>query len=125
MGGTEDKETYVWEDLSAARFEDGAALGFKKIKTQGALYEYAIAGTIHLDHLADLQHSPANQVLLDRQVFQLSRSLDLSEQETRQKLERLLTQHAKEWRTLCRVPGFTLVCGAVGFGGTVIWLWWN
>ena len=98
MGGTEDKETYVWEDLSAARFEDGAALGFKKIKTQGALYEYAIAGTLHLDHLADLQHSPANQVLLDRQVFQLSRSLDLSEQETRQKLERLLTQHAKEWK---------------------------
>ena len=98
MGATEVKETYIWEDLSAARFEDGAVAEFRKNKPQGALYEYAIAGTLHLDHLADLQHSPANQVLLDRQVFQLSRSLDLSEQETRQKLERLLTQHAKEWK---------------------------
>ena len=98
ISGTEDKETYIWEDLSAARFEEGAAAGFRKNKPQGALYEYAIAGTLHLDHLAGLQHSPANQVPLDRQVFQLSRSLGLSEQETRQKLERLLTRHAEEWK---------------------------
>ena len=97
IGGTEDKETYVWEDLSAERFEDGAAEEFKKAEPQGAMYEYAIAGTLHLDHLAGLSDSPANQVPLDRQVFQLSRSLALSEQETRQKLERLLTQHRREW----------------------------
>ena len=97
MGGAEGKATYIWEDLSAVRYEDGAAAGFRKTKPQGALYEYAIAGTLHLDHLAGLLHSPANQVLLDRQVFQLSRSLGVAEQETQQKLERLLTQHAKEW----------------------------
>ena len=83
--------------MSAARFEDGATTGFRRTRPQGALYEYAIAGALHLDHLARLQHSPANQVLLDRQVFQLSRSLGVAEQETRQKLERLLSQHAKEW----------------------------
>lgn len=98
MGGTEDRATYIWEDLTAARFEDGAAAGFRNTRPQGALYEYAIAGTLHLDHLAELQHSPANQVLLDRQVFQLSRSLGVAEQETRQKLERLLSQHANEWK---------------------------
>ena len=98
MGTAEDKETYVWEDLSVARFEDGAAAGFRKNKPEGALYEYAIAGALHLDHLAGLPHSLANQSLFDRRVFQLSRSLDLSEQETRQKLERLLMQHAREWR---------------------------
>ena len=97
IGGKEDKETYVWEDLSAEQFEDGAAEEFKKAEPQGAMYEYAIAGTLHLDHLAGLSDSPANQVPLDRQVFQLSRSLTLSEQETRQKLERLLTQHRREW----------------------------
>ena len=97
IGGTEDKETYVWEDLSAERFEDGAAEEFKKAEPQGTMYEYAIAGTLHLDHLAGLSDSPANQIPLDRQVFQLSRSLALSEQETRQKLERLLTQHRREW----------------------------
>ena len=98
VGGVEDRATYVWEDLSAARYEDGAAAGFRKTRAQGAFYEYAIAGTLHLDHLAGLQHSPANQVLLDRQIFQLSRSLGVAEQETQQKLERLLTQHAREWK---------------------------
>ena len=114
MGGAEGKATYIWEDLSAVRYEDGAAAGFRKTKPQGALYEYAIAGTLHLDHLAGLLHSPANQVLLDRQVFQLSRSLGVAEQETQQKLERL-----------CRVAGSTLVCCAVGFGRTIIWRWRN
>ena len=99
IGRTENKETYVWEDLSAARFEDGAAPAFQISKPRGALYEYAIAGTLHLDHLADLLHSSANQVLLDRQVFQLSRSLELPEKETRQKLERLLKRHEEEWKS--------------------------
>ncbi len=98
MGGTEDSSTYIWEDLSAARFEDGAAAGFRKTRPQGALYEYAIAGTLHLDQLAGLRYSAANRVLLNRQVFQLSRSLGFGEQETRQRLERLLSQHAKEWK---------------------------
>ena len=98
VGGVEDRATYIWEDLSTVRYEDGAATGFKKTKPQGAFYEYAIAGTLHLDHLAWLQHSPANQVLLDQQVFQLSCSLGATEQETQRKLERLLTQHEREWK---------------------------
>ena len=98
MGGAEEEAAYIWEDLSAVRYEDGAAAGFRKTRPQGALYEYAIAGTLHLDHLAGLQHSPANQVLVDRQVFQLSRSLGATEQETQRKLQRLLTQHAREWK---------------------------
>jgi len=98
MGGAEERATYIWEDLSAIRYEDGAAAGFKNTRPQGALYEYAIAGTLYLDHLATLQHSPANQVQLDRQVFQLSRSLGVSEQKTQRKLERLLAQHAREWK---------------------------
>ena len=97
-GVTEDKEIYVWEDLSAPQFEDGVAEEFGKVKPRGAQYEYAIAGTLHLDHLAHLLHSSANQVPLDRQIFRLSESIAITDQETRQKLERLLTQHGKEWR---------------------------
>ena len=96
-GLTECRQSYVWEDLTAARFEDGAAFEFENRKPQGALYEYAIAGTLHLDHLADILHSSANQVGLSRQVFLLSRSLGLSEEETRTKLERLLEKHTEEW----------------------------
>ena len=98
VGAIEARDTYVWEDLSAPSFEEGAAEEFGKVRSQGALYEYAIAGALHLDHLADLSHSSANQVPLDRQIFRLSRSIELSEEETRLRLQRLLTQHGKEWK---------------------------
>lgn len=98
IGKIEPKETYIWEDLSAELFEDGAAEGFKKARPQGAMYEYAIAGTLHLDHLAGLSNSLAHQVSLEGQVFQLSQSLELSKQETHLKLERLLTHHRMEWK---------------------------
>lgn len=97
MGASEVKAAYVWEDLSAPCFEKGVAEEFGKVKPQGALYEHAIAGVLHLDHLADLSHSSTNRVPLERQVFRLSRSISLSEQETRLRLERLLAQHGREW----------------------------
>lgn len=120
IGGTEDREAYIWEDLSAARFEDGAAAGFRKTMPQGALYEYAIGGVLHLDHLAGLLHSPANHALLDRQVLQLSRSLDITESETRKKLRRLLTQHAEEWRSFVGSLGPNSFVAQWALGGAMI-----
>ena len=104
-GATEDKETYVWEDLSVPRFEDGVAEEFGEVKPRGAQYEYAIAGTLYLDHLAHLSRSSANRVLLDRLIFQLGRSTALPEKESRQKLNRLLLQHGKEWKHFVRSLG--------------------
>ena len=96
---TECRESYVWEELAAPRYEDGAAVSYRKRKPKGAMYEYAIAGTLHLDHLASILHSSANQAGLSRQVFWLSRSsLGLAEEEVRAKLERLIRKHKEEWR---------------------------
>lgn len=89
------KETYVWEDLSAHRFEDGANPKFKR--TTKILCEYAIAGVLHLDHLADLQYSGQNKPAIDRNIFQLSRCLGNPEIEIQSKLARLLRQHEREW----------------------------
>ena len=47
-------ETYVWEDLTVSCFENGATPGFEIKKSRGAMYEYAIAAVLHLDHLANL-----------------------------------------------------------------------
>jgi len=104
-GDSELKDTYVWEDLSAPCFEKGATKEFGKVKSQGAQYEYAIAGVLHLDHLANLSHSSANRVPLERQIFRLSRSTSLSEQQARLRLERLLTQHEKEWKRFVKSLG--------------------
>lgn len=94
-GLCEPPETYLWERLCATTFESGAALGFVHI-TQ-ALHEYAIAGTLHLDHLATLQRSPMNKGMIDLTVSQLSRSRALPEDTVRASLGRLLNQHESEW----------------------------
>ena len=94
----EDPEIYVWEDLSATRFEDGAAHAFMNRKPKGALHEYAIAGVLHLDHLATLRQSPAHAATLERHAFLLSRSRELAEEDTRARLRDLLQRHEEEWR---------------------------
>jgi hypothetical protein len=97
-GLREDPKTYVWENLGAASFERGAAPSFPKRKITGALREYAIAGALHLDHLAQVQHSASNTGALDLFSFQLAGPLGIEEAEARGKLDRLLTQHETEWK---------------------------
>ena len=93
----ERAETYIWENLSASSFNDGAAEGFTKITN--AQRQYAIAGTLHLDHLANLKHSRLAEQPLKLASFQLARSLGESEAVVQPKLERMLSQHEKEWKT--------------------------
>ena len=104
-GRSEAPDTYVWEDLGATSFEEGAAPAFTRREPMGALHEYAIAGVLHMDHLANLRRSPANEVALRRQAFLLTRSLGLEERGTRAKLEHLLRQHEEEWRDFVRSLG--------------------
>ena len=108
-GLSECRQLYVWEDLTTTRYEDGAAPSFENRKPKGAMYEYAIAGTLHLDHLAGILHSRANQATLFRQVFLLSRSLGRPEKEIRAKLERLIRKHTDEWQ------GFVESLGSASF----------
>ena len=104
-GRCEDPAIYVWECLGATRFEDGAAEGFSNRKPRGALHEYAIAGALHLEHLADQRRSPASAAAVARHAFLLSRPLGLDEQETKEKLERMLRQHEDEWRDFVDLLG--------------------
>lgn len=94
-GLEEVPETYVWENLSANSFETGAASAFSRITS--AHREYAIAGALHLDHLATFRSSPANHGTLDLAVSQLSRSRSIPEAEIRTSLNRLLDKHESEW----------------------------
>lgn len=110
-GLSEPKETYVWENLSAASFEAGAAGAFARKKVTTALRQYAIAGALHLDHLAQLRKSPANSGMLSLCAFQLSESLGLAESDVRSKLDRLLAQHEKEWKDFMDSLGRTSFLG--------------
>lgn len=97
-GLEEPKTTYVWEDLGAPTFEAGAAAAFDRKKITRAMREYAIAGTLHLDHLAGLLQSPTNAQMLNLSALQLSQSCGLPVAETRARLNRLLVQHETEWK---------------------------
>ncbi|MCM0609862.1 MAG: 7-cyano-7-deazaguanine synthase [Ideonella sp. WA131b] len=94
-GLAEAKETYVWEDLSAPTFEGGASAAFEHITK--AQREYAIAGALHLDHLATLQKSPMNKGTIDLTVAQLSRSRGVPQDTVLASMNRLLNQHESEW----------------------------
>ena len=106
-GLKEKTETYVWENLGSAIFEQGAAHDFEQITR--SLREYAIAGTLHMDHLAAIPGSPQGTASSRRCASQIAALLGLSQQEAMKKMDSLLSRHALEWR------GFVESLGANSF----------
>jgi hypothetical protein len=104
-GIDEPAETYIWERLSAERFEDGAASGFKQITP--ALREYAIAGVLHMDHMAELSASPLHVRTLRRAARDTAEALNADSGEVEQRLRGMLERHAGEWRVFRRSLGPT------------------
>ena len=97
-GLEEDASRYVWEKLGAAEFEAGAAASFPAARIGSALREYALAGTLHLQHLAELGGDPQKKRGLTRAARQIGRSMGVDEEESETKAIRLIDQHAREWK---------------------------
>lgn len=104
-GLKEAQETYLWEDLSTPHFEGGAAKGFERITP--ALREYAIAGVLHLDHLAALRTSPVHTPGLKRHAHQLAKSQGLTAGDAELRLDALLASHSQEWQAFLQSLGST------------------
>jgi hypothetical protein len=102
-GIAEPAETYIWENLSGGRFEDGAAVGFKHITP--ALREYAVAGVLHMDHLADLVESPLHARTLRRVARDTAEALDENPADVEQRFRLMLERHAEEWRAFRKSLG--------------------
>ncbi|KQV41235.1 7-cyano-7-deazaguanine synthase [Rhizobium sp. Root1204] len=99
----EPKENYIWENLHTHDFANGAAKGFNKIT--GAMEHYAIAGALHLDHLADLRSSLVNRKRVSRHAWLLSQELGLTHAEAERELHGLLEQHEIEWKAFMKYLG--------------------
>ncbi|QCO03686.1 7-cyano-7-deazaguanine synthase [Azospirillum argentinense] len=104
-GLEEAKEAYVWENLRAAEFQAGTASTFERDKITGAMREYAIAGTLHLDHLANLRYVSGAERTFGLHAFQLGRSLGLTEADAHAKLVGLLSRHEREWKSFMNSLG--------------------
>ena len=111
---SKQNDTYVWEDLGADTFKAGASPDFDRKKITRAMEEYAIAGTLHLDHLAGLLDSPANAPRVSLEAFRLGQSLGLPQSTVKKKLDRLLTQHKLEWESFMDVVGTDFIRGQMG-----------
>jgi 7-cyano-7-deazaguanine synthase in queuosine biosynthesis len=101
-GLKEAPETYIWEKLSAPTFEGGAVKGARITQ---ALREYAIAGVLHLDHLAALRACPGHASALKRHAHQLAKSQGLEPSEAAARLDRLLLRHGQEWQKFLEMLG--------------------
>lgn len=69
--------------------------------------EYALAGTLHLDHLARLKQSPLGEHVLATNASRLERPLRISNSEARSNLDKLLSQHQNEWKSFVNSLGPT------------------
>jgi 7-cyano-7-deazaguanine synthase in queuosine biosynthesis len=102
-GLTEPSENYVWESLHPSEFQAGASSSFKR--TNKAFREYAIAGVLHLDHLAAMSESSLHKAVVRRNAFELGRALGEPVARVETQLTGLLVRHAEEWSGFVRSLG--------------------
>lgn len=94
-GYDEPSDRYVWEDLGAKDFRSGASKQFST--HNNAQWEYALAGTLHLDHLASLKSSENLDDLLLRQAIPIADSLGLEVDDTKGRIKEMINVHTVEW----------------------------
>ncbi len=82
--------------MTAATLDAAVEPGFTK--TGGAFREYALAGILHMDHLADMATAEQRSEVT-RHAATLGPALGLGPQEACDRLAALLTKHAEEWKS--------------------------
>lgn len=104
-GLNEDPSRYIWERLNTLKLEDGVAKGFARPRIGKAMREYALAGTLHLQHLSELTQNGPKQRGLDRMARQVGRLMGLPPEESEIKATRLIAQHEREWTAFTKSLG--------------------
>jgi hypothetical protein len=94
-GIDEPSSEYIWEDLTAAEMEDGAVVGFSGMSS--AFRDYAIAGILHLDHLAALSGSELHRRTVRRVARETAEALGIEMAEGEREMMGLLERHRAEW----------------------------
>jgi hypothetical protein len=93
-GLSEDRETYLCEDLSAATLQAAVHPGFSHCNE--AFQQYALAGTLHLDHLADMAMAAARPAVR-RHATLTGFALGIPAGDAEAQLVGLLERHLSEW----------------------------
>lgn len=101
----EDPGAYVWENLSSDNFDAACDPNFPVKKRNWECFrDYAIAGALHMDHLADIAETLAESQLRN-EAFHLSSALGMSEDDAMKNLKSMLQEHREEWESFLRSLG--------------------
>lgn len=101
-GLEESAGTYICDDLAAGTIESAVHKDFKRMGP--AFREYAIAGTLHLDHLADMA-APENLTAVERHAVVTAPALGMTANDASAQLRSILEKHAAEWNLFIRRAG--------------------
>jgi len=99
-GYAEPEANYVCSDLAAS---DYAKANARKVTKRQR--DYAIAGVLHMDHLADLACPDRGRAAINREASLLARVLDGSVDAYEGRILRLLEAHRDEWFAFVRSYG--------------------
>jgi Queuosine biosynthesis protein QueC len=91
----EASSAYIWEDLAAPEIRNGAVVGFAHMSR--AFEEYAVAGILHLDHLAGLAGSDLHRRVVRRVARETANALGRDMATGERQLDDLLARHRAEW----------------------------
>jgi hypothetical protein len=95
-GLAEPTDTYVAINMGAATVDDAVDPAFKRMSP--AFREYAIAGFLYMDHLAEMAKENASPLVI-RHATLLAATLSLSREEAYERLNTFLSKHAQEWNS--------------------------
>jgi hypothetical protein len=101
-GLSESGEGYICRDLGAPTLKASLQDGFRRMSP--AFREYAIAGTLHLDHLADMAEED-NHSAVTRHAALTAAALDIVPAIAEERLLEMLRHHAAEWRSFIQDTG--------------------
>lgn len=93
-GLREEDGVYICTDLSAPSLD--AAINPEFTRNSRAFEEYAIAGTLHLDHMADMASADARPAV-QRHAVLTGMALGISAAAAEEKIVGMLERHAAEW----------------------------
>ncbi len=104
-GKVEAPDTYVWEDLTACSFCDGASPKFDKHRYLKSLCNSTAEVIWDLDHLAKFPSQPNNARPIKRAAYSLSCALDIDQNSAEQKLMDFLLKHQEDWNLFINYLG--------------------
>jgi hypothetical protein len=90
----DESGTYICDDLTAPSFSAAIHSDFRR--KSAAFEQYAIAGTLHLDHMADMAADDARPAVRRHAVL-TGLAMGISADESEEKLANMLKRHAAEW----------------------------